>query len=162
MSQINTRKSGVHFDDYEEKSSITKEIYNRVEEHFETSSHNMRFYNFVWLDLRFTESQHFPEESLGDKEHTINDIHYFLRKTSSASSYRDYPYQIRKKFNRHALALENLAWLDKSSRATKWIKDKITHLDQDRVRLFPNLTGLSLIQAILDNWNENLSTKKNS
>lgn len=128
-----------------------------LEELFDHPESNIRFYNFVWLHLKFTEEAKFNKENLGHPEHTTQDISKFMRKLDERKE-RNISREIIKLFHKRTVHPEHLAWM-KQSRAMKWIKGKLPQFDPQEIQRFPNAVGFIAIQSIFDYMDAGITAK---
>lgn len=128
-----------------------------VEELFNFPENNMRFYNFAWLHLKFTEEANFNKENFGHTEQATKDIEKFMRKLSEREEDR-ITHEIIKLFHKRAVHPEHLAWM-KQSRAMKWVKGKLPQFDQQKIQRLPNAFGFTAIQSIFDYMDAGITAK---
>jgi len=128
-----------------------------VEELFNLPENNMRFYNFAWLHLKFTEEASFNKESFGVPEQVTKDIGKFMRKLSEREESR-IAHEILKLFHKRAVHPEHLAWMNQS-RAMKWVKGKLPQFDQQEIQRLPNAVGFIAIQSIFDYMDAGITAK---
>ena len=135
----------------------TKGKKSYIEELFNLPENNMRFYNFAWLHLKFTEEANFNKENFGHPEHTTKDIGKFMRKLSEREESR-IANETLKLFHKRAVHPEYLTWM-KQPRAMKWIKGKLPQFDQQEIQRLPNAVGFIAIQSIFDYMEAGITAK---